>query len=77
MRTFVVKMSGSIFYKGNVIEVRDGLRVVNAIRGITRLEIANRFSSTAKRHYVSEIGLTFRGYGKGIVALMYICMSND
>lgn len=60
-------MSGFIFYKGTEIQIRDGLRVVSIIRGITLLEVANRFSTTAERHYVSDYGLIFKGYGKACV----------
>lgn len=68
-------MSGSIFYKGTEIQIRDGLRVVSRIRGITLLEVANRFSTTAERHYVSDSGLTFKGYGKACVS--YFCVNDQ
>ena len=63
-RRFVVRMSGSIFYRNEVIQVRDGHRVLKRIRGITRLEVANRFTTAANRHYPNQKGLTFYGYGE-------------
>jgi hypothetical protein len=63
-RSYVVKMSGSIFYKDDVIQVRDGLRVLYTMRGIIRLEVANRFSTTPRRYYRSKVGVTFKGYGE-------------
>ena len=68
-------MSGSIFYQGTEIQIRDGLRVVSTIRGITLLEVANRFSTTAERHYVSDRGITFKGYGKACVP--YLCVDDQ
>ena len=63
-RKYVVKMSGSIFYKDDVILVRDGLRVLYTMRGIIRLEVANRFSKKPRRFYRSKVGVTFKGYGE-------------
>ena len=57
-------MSGSIFYEDDVIIVRDGLRVLYTMRGIIRLEVANRFSKKPQRYYRSSVGLTFKGYGE-------------
>ena len=62
-RTFTVRMSGSIVYQNDIIKVKEGLRVLNTIRGIRRLEVGNRFSSVKKRYYPSLKATSFNGYG--------------
>ena len=38
--------------------------MLKRIRGITRLEVANRFTTAANRHYPNRKGQTFYGYGE-------------
>jgi hypothetical protein len=63
-QTFVVKMSWTIFYQHDVIEIRDEAQnIEKTIRGIVRIDVANRFSTTTKRYYSNPSGYTFHGYG--------------
>ena len=67
-QTFVVKMSWTIFYQHDVIEIRDEAQnIEKTIRGIVRIDVANRFSITTKRYYSSPSGYTFHGYGSLIL----------
>ena len=61
---YEVSMTGSIFYQTGVIHVRNGNGVTRSINGVIHLEVANRFTVDAHRHYYETTGLTFNGYGK-------------
>ena len=70
----MVEMTGSIFYQNGIIRIQDGRgNVVNRFRGIERLEVANRFSTTVHRHYHNPRDLTFSGYGKSPF-IRYVCV---
>lgn len=60
-------MTDTIFYQNGIIQILDRNRnVLNTIRGIFRLEVANRFSTSPQRHFRSSTGLSFNGYGTSL-----------
>ena len=58
-------MSGAISYQNGIIQIMDGTGdVLNAIRGISCLDVDNRFSTSAQHYFQSSIAVNFNGYGE-------------
>ena len=78
VRRYVVKMFGTIYYKTGCLLVRDTEgEVVHTIRGVSSLQVINRFS-TNRRLFHASSGITFNGYGEVFtLCSLMMCISRS